>query len=242
MSKKRRELNRTERAAQMRKEAERAERSRKLIIGGAVLVALVLVVVAVLWSQRGGDSAKIDTSIPAAKGDHSLLVGPDSAPHKVVVHEDFLCPFCREFEQGARKYLHDAAKKGTLQVEYRPFQLLPDDYSKEALAAFAYVLENGSANQALAFHDLLYDKQPYEQQSNKPNANKIANWAKDIGVSKSATRKAIDSGMTDWSKAASQLAEKDGVQGTPTVVVDGKKVEGGNISELITNLEQLTAK
>lgn len=242
MSKKRRELNRTERAAQMRLEAERAERSRKLIIGGAVLAALVLVVVAVLWSQRGGGEAKVDTSIPATKGDHSLLLGPDSAPHKVVVHEDFLCPYCREFEQGARKYLHDAAQKGTLQVEYRPFQLLPDDYSKESLAAFAYVLDNASPHQALAFHDLLFDKQPYEQQSNKPDANKLAGWARDFGVSKSAVRKAIDSGMTDWNEAAKAAAEKDGVQGTPTVVLDGKKVEGGSISDMITNLKELTSK
>lgn len=242
MSKKSRELSRTERAARMRKEAERAERSRKLIIGGAVLVALVLIVVAVLWSQRDANGGKVDTSIPAARGDHSLLVGPDSAAHKVVVHEDFLCPFCREFEQGARKYLHAAAKKGTIQVEYRPFQLLPDDYSKEALAAFAYVLDKGTPHQALAFHDLLYDEQPYEQQSNKPDANKIATWASEVGVSKSATRKAIESGMTAWNQAARASAEKDGVQGTPTVFLDGKKLEGTSISDMIANLKKLTEK
>ena len=67
-----------------------------------------------------------------------------------------------------------AADKGTVQVEYRPFHLLQDDYSTRALSAWAAVLEQGTPKQALSFHDLLYDNQPYEAAPDKPDGAKLA--------------------------------------------------------------------
>ena len=242
MAKKNRDLNRSERAAQLRAEQAKAERNRRLFIGGGLLVAIALIATVLIYIQTSGknDSVKVKGDIPASVGTNSLKIGPDSAKHKIVVWEDFLCPFCREFEQGGREVLHAAAKKGTVQVEYRPFQLLQDDYSKEALAAFVHVLEEGTPSQALALHDLMYDNQPYES-GRKPDANQIADWVKEVGLSKNAARSAIDDGATDWSAAASKAAEEAGVKGTPTVTVDGKPLQGKSISEMIESLKKAIA-
>jgi protein-disulfide isomerase len=237
MTKKQRELDRAARAKALRAEQERAERLRRYGVIGAVVVAIALIAAALVWSTRGGDpDITVNTSLPASVGENSLKVGPDDAEHTVVVWEDFLCPYCREFEEGSRDLLHAAAEEGTVQVEYRPFQLLGDDYSKEALAAFVHVLETGTPQEAAAFHDLLFKNQPYEA-GRKPSADKIAGWAEQVGADKEATRKAIEDGKADWSAAAKQAAEEAGVNGTPTVTLDGQPLQGNSISDMIANLE-----
>lgn len=238
MAKKNRELSRTERAAALQAEQARAERNRRFGIIGAVVVAIALIAGALFWTQRGGsDDLTVDTAMPASVGEQSLKIGPDDAEHKVVIWEDFLCPYCREFEEDARDLLHRAAKDGDVQVEYRPFQLLGDDYSKEALAAFATVLQNATPQEALAYHDLLYKNQPYEA-GNKPDAEKIAGWAGELGLSEDDVLAGIEDGQAEWATAARQAAEKEGIQGTPTIFVDGQPLQGQSISDMVDNLEQ----
>lgn len=242
MAKKNRELNRTERAAALRAEQERAERNRKIAIIGAVVVVIAIVAGAMFWMQgTGSKKSPVNTSMPASVGDHSLKIGPDDAAHKVVVWEDFLCPYCREFEQGSRDALHAAAENGSVQVEYRPFQLLQDDYSKHALAAFAFVLENGTPQEALALHDMMFDEQPYEQ-GRKPSVSTIAGWVKKVGLDKGEAEKAIEAGGTEWNTAMAKAASEAGVRSTPTVTVDGKPLEGASITDMINNLETQIAK
>ena len=183
MSKQQREASRRERVVEMQRQAAVHERNRRLLITGAIVVVLCAVVAGVrrvLRQWRLVDDTVGHTSrqgLRPVAGDRR----PDSAPHKVVVYEDFLCPYCRQFETSSRDFLRDAAAKGKVQVEYRPFHLLQDDYSTRALSAWAAVLQSGTPQQALKFHDLLYDNQPYEHDPNKPDAATLTSWAKQAG-------------------------------------------------------------
>lgn len=236
-SKKSADRDRTARAQALRAKQERAERLRRFGTIAAVVVAIALVAGALVWSQRGGGSdVTVNTNMTASVGENSLLIGPDDAEHKVVVWEDFLCPYCREFEEDSRTLLHEAAEAGTVQVEYRPFQLLQDDYSKEALAAFAHVLQSATPQEALAFHDLLYKNQPYES-GGKPDAGDIAGWAEEVGLDKAAVEQGIEDGQEEWAAAARKAAEDAGVQGTPTITLDGQPLQGTSISDMVANLE-----
>src|ERR1700712_3898904 len=184
MSKKEREGNRAARAAAIQKQQVAQERNRKILIVVVVLVVLAAVVAAgVLLS--GGDKAPASAgpSPKAVSRGNALVVGDDpDAKVKVVVYEDFLCPYCREFESSTRPWLRKDAEAGKVLVEYRPFHLLQDPYSTLALTAWGAVLQKGTGKQALAFHDLLYDKQPYESDANKPGIDKLVSWAKQSGV------------------------------------------------------------
>ena len=169
MSKQQREVSRRERVAEMQKRP-RKERNRRLLIGLAIVVVL---------SARSRPSFSVvvssgTTTPPAASLRPGLVAGSNAkAKYKVVVYEDFLCPYCREFETSSRDFLRAAAQKGTAQIEYRPFHLLQDDYSTRALSAWAAVLQQGTPEQALRLHDLLYDNQPYEQAANKPGTSQL---------------------------------------------------------------------
>ena len=163
------------------------------------------------------------------------------AKYKVVVYEDFLCPYCRQFETSSRDFLRAAAQKGTVQIQYRPFHLLPDSYSTRALTAWAAVLQQGTPKQALRFHDLLYDDQPYEQDPNKPGTSKLQTWAKQAGVSSSSVLSAMGASDPSYVTAADAAASKAGVTGTPTVFVNGQELAGTSISSMVDNLERMVA-
>ena len=246
MSKKSRETSRTERAAAVRREQASRERNRKVAVVAAVVVLLVVVVGAgVLFGRGGGDSSAAATGPlpPASASGQALVVGDNaSAKVKVVVYEDFLCPYCRQFESATRTSLHKAADAGTVQVEYRPFHLLQDDYSTQALAAWSAVLQDGTPKQALRLHDLLYAKQPYEQASDKPGPSDFVTWAKQAGVTDSAVlaavEKASDPAFVD---AADAAATKAGVTGTPTVFVNGQELKGTSVSDTADRLEKMIA-
>ncbi|SDR76150.1 Protein-disulfide isomerase [Nocardioides scoriae] len=236
--------DRTTRAAALQHEAATKERNRRLLVAlAAVVVVCALVAGVVIFSGGDGSQDAPSADVPAAASGQALVIGPKDAAHQVVVYEDFLCPYCRELENGSRSFLQAGAAAGTVRVEYRPFHLLQDDYSERALNAWGIVLAQGTPAQALAFHDKLYDEQPYEAASSKPDDAQLADWAKDAGVSDGKVLDAIRSGTIDqqFVDAADATAEKAGVQGTPTVTLDGKPLEGSSISAMVDDLERAVA-
>ncbi len=242
MSKQQRETSRRERAAEMQRQAAARERNHRFLTTLAIVVVLSAVVAAFVVFAGGSTAKQPATPPPASASGQSLVVGSNAdAKYKVVVYEDFLCPYCRQFETSSRDFLRDAARKGTVQIEYRPFHLLQDDYSTRALSAWAAVLQQGTPEQALRFHDLLYDNQPYEQEPDKPDAAKLASWAKEAGVSDQAVLDATGKVDAAFVSAAGAAATKAGVAGTPTVFVNGKQLQGASISAMVDNLERQVA-
>ena len=241
-----REPTRAERAAAVRHGQATTERNRRILITLVIVLVLSAVVAGVVLFTGGGSDTRTAPSgdlPPASAQGQALVVGDnEEAKHTVVIYEDFLCPYCRELETSTRDFLHEAAADGRAQVEYRPFQLLDDDYSAEALSAFAAVLQEGTPEQALRFHDILFDRQPYESSPSKPDADTLVGWAKDAGVTDEAVRDAVRTPDPDFIAAANKTAQEAGVTGTPTVTVNGKPLEGSSVSELADNLESMLAQ
>lgn len=263
MSKSGRDQGRRERAAAIQADQARAERNRQLVLIGAVVAVIAVIAAAVFWYSGNSGSGSTTSAAAAAKvparivglsgapattiattntpagSAPSLVIGKTDAPVKVVVYEDFLCPFCREFEEASRDFLHAAASQGKAEVEYRPFHLLSPQYSLDALNAFAAVLRKASPTVALQFHDLLYDKQPYEQSATFPGASELAKWAAGVGADQGAVESAVTANDPSFAKSADALAAAAKVPGTPTVFVNGKQLTGNSPSDMATNLQQI---
>jgi protein-disulfide isomerase len=240
MSKQNRDQGRAQRAAAIRAEQARKERNRRVALIVGIVVLLGAIVAGGAWLGSGGkDKPATDAKLPPlAAGTASLQMGDSSAPVKVVIYEDFLCPFCRELENSTRTFLRENADKGKVYVEYQPIHLLRDfAYSAKALNAWAAVLKHASPAVALKLHDVLFDNQPYEQASDQISDSQIADWVKQAGGDNADVREAMKSQDTDFFTAAQKAMTDAKVVSTPTVVVNGQQLPPTSVTDMVSEIE-----
>jgi len=213
---------------------KRAERKRTFIAIGGVVLAMAIIIGGGVWlGQRGGGSDPVDKSgVPAiGKTKYGLTIGKPSAPHKVIIYEDFLCPICGAFEAEGHEKLAKLADEGKVYIDYRPFQLRTDwTYSRQALNAFAVVRKTAGDEVAKKFHDLLYANQPNEA-GPFPPVSSLVTLAVQAGAEKSKVEKDIldTESQASYVDGATKQAEDDaGVQGTPTILLDGTAYQKGS--------------
>ncbi len=222
---KQKQRERAERAAAALREKQRKERRRQVLTGLVVVVAMVAIVAGgFLVNSMRDDTEETAGSIPGIGSAYGVTVGADSAPHKVVVYEDFLCPICGEFEKAGHEQLATLAEQGKVQIEYRPFVVLDraGPYSQRSTAIWSLVLEHDGQDVAKAFHDLLFANQPSET-GPFPGNQVLIELAGQAGADVDALTSAVDSGDgDDWAEDATKTALGDGVESTPTVFLDGK--------------------
>lgn len=227
MSKKNTATSRTERAAVAVREQERQEQRRRMTMILAVVLVLVVVVVGgTLW-MRANDPSK-DLAAPAAGSEFGLTIGETGAPHEVIIYEDFHCVHCADLEAVSTEELSEFAESGKATIEYRPVNFL-SDYSERSTNAFKVVLDAAGPEVAKKYHELLFEA--YDEASGSEDGlddDTLVELAVEAGAEEDDVRPGIE-GMAEqaWVDEATQAAQDAGVQGTPTVLLDGKPVTGG---------------
>jgi protein-disulfide isomerase len=230
---------RAAKAAELRAEQERAEnRRRMLMVGGVVSLFLLIIGGAILVTVLNQE----DVEAPdAGQGDFGVTIGDPDAEHTVVIYEDFLCPICGQLEAASNEGLAEAAADGKVLVEYRPIAILTQfgDYSVRSANAFKAVLEAAGPEEAVKFHDLLFDDQPAEDDPDSHfTDDELVDLAVEAGATEADVRDDIE-GLTyeDWVDDATEAAVDANVQGTPTIVLDGEQfADGGSYTEIGENL------
>ncbi|HEX2074874.1 MAG TPA: thioredoxin domain-containing protein [Geodermatophilus sp.] len=194
------------------------------MVGSAALVLAVVVAILVQSARTSSDSAVPRNPAPGT-GDAAFAIGPADAPVTVDVYEDFLCPVCRRFEEQAGGNLDQLVREGTVQVRYRPIAILDrfstDDYSTRALNAAAVVADAAGVEAFLAFHDELFAAQPPEGGPGLSDEELI-----DLAARAGAGGTRVADGIRDlrfagWAARVTDQASREGITGTPTVLVDG---------------------
>lgn len=241
MSKRSKAAERTERAARaaaIRAEQERREKRHRMAIFGGVAGALLVIVVVAVWLQAR--SAQVDETAAVPQGatdSYGLELGEAGADHEVVIYEDFICPACKAFEDAYGAELDAAVTEGRATVEYRPFNFLAQfgDYSQRSANAFAVVLDAAGPEVAKEFHDILYAEQPAEEpvEDHPDDA-----WLIEKAVEAGATEADVASGIEDlafegWVANGVKAATSAGVQGTPTLIVDGEAIDQSALAEAL---------
>jgi protein-disulfide isomerase len=238
-------------AQQMREEQKRRERRNRFIaIGGLVTALLVLVaVVLVILGQSHKTTTPTSTAqisdvtrpagstitggIPFTNGAPAALDGDKIKATKgvpvVSVYYDFMCPNCGNFESVNKTDLDTLQAAGTIVLDYHPIAILDrsssTQYSTRSAQALVTVADKDPAH-FVAFDDALFVNQPQENTAGLSD-QELAARALTAGVSQTAVDAFSKGTFTPWVTAATLQAEKDGVQGTPTVMIDGT-VWGGN--------------
>ncbi|MFD7417991.1 DsbA family protein [Kitasatospora purpeofusca] len=230
---------------QMRREREQAERSarirRRAVVGtaSAVLLALAAGVAFAVGGSTGsgGGSGSADTSgplvVPAnASGADGTVVtyGKADAPHTLEVYEDFRCPFCEQLETTTGPTVQQLADAGSYKIEYHLATFLDQGLggkgSRTALAAAGAALNEG-VDKFKQFHDVLYANQPDERDDAFADVNHLLDLADKVpGLKTDGFVKAVREGTyLPWAGQVNKAFDKSGVTGTPTVRLDGKKLD-----------------
>jgi len=208
-------------------ERAKAQRRQRTVVGG-VVAAVVVAVVAVVLVQTHRTSTSASAAVPAntTDGGYAFQVGNADAKVTLDMYEDFQCPNCKNLEDDSGATIDQLVSAGTVKVRYHGMAFLNtsknDQYSTRSLNAAAVVASTAGADAYEKFHQLLFANQPDEGGSGLTDA-KLISYAQQAGATGATVEKDIrDLTYEDWTKNATEQASKDGVTGTPTVLVNGK--------------------
>ena len=198
------------------------------------MVALVIVtgIVFSLFSQSektaaslsGLDGIKlkpaVTSTIDTANG--SAITFDNGAPITIDVWEDSQCPVCKLFEDANGEYIESLVREKKANVRYHVLSFLGDESVRAANASFCAADEG----QFLDFHKAIYAVQSSVENSGFWSNETLVEIGKKIGITSTTFGDCVSKGSkVDLVQANADSMNKFGVQGTPTVFINGKKWE-----------------
>lgn len=242
-----RERLRAERERQAKKDKVR----RQVIVAGAVVAVLALaggVGYAVVQANQPGywekaEKAKLVKPKNTTGDDGTtVVIGKADAKKTLELYEDPRCPACAAFEQSSGEQVKKDVDAGKYKLQYFGATFIDNgakgEGSKNALSALGAAL-NVSPEAFLDYKAALYSKALHPQET-------VDTFAKDEYLIKVADtvpalkgnaefKKAVEDGTYDrWAMEMSKAFNKSGVTGTPTLKMDGKKIDTPSTPEAFT--------
>ncbi|MBO0870387.1 MAG: thioredoxin domain-containing protein, partial [Micromonosporaceae bacterium] len=159
----------------------------------------------------------------------AISIGQTTAPVTLEIYLDYMCPACGRFEHANNAEIDRLVKAGTVKVELRPISFLDKQsqgtrYSTRAANAVATVVDKAPGS-VWAFTTALYDHQP-EEGSPGLTDDQIADIARNVGITQDVVGAFQAGTFEPWVAKATDAAFANGVQGTPTVKINGKVFQG----------------
>jgi protein-disulfide isomerase len=140
-----------------------------------------------------------------------------------------MCPACGRFEAANADELDRLLEKGVARIEMRPIAFLDrasngTEYSTRTANAIATVAD-AAPGSVWAFHSALYENQPTES-SNGLTDDQIGAIATGAGVPDEVVGRFTADTYRPWVAKVTQQAFDSGVEGTPTVKINGTLFDG----------------
>jgi protein-disulfide isomerase len=151
-----------------------------------------------------------------------MVIG--AGPATVDLFIDFLCPFCRQFEQASAPALETMAAAGMSSLVYHPLgfldRLSTTRYSSRAASASGCAADR---HKFLDYKDALFANQP-EEGGPGLSDEELAQLGLAIGLDPGFARCVGEGRYLEWAAYVTTRAIERGVAGTPSVFVDGVPV------------------
>lgn len=234
----------------MRQRQEKQNRERRIrtivtaSVVGVVALVLVGVIAFVVVPQLGSTTAR-----GGSDSQYVVKVGDENAPVVIDIYQDYICPYCGNFERTNSDDIASMVDEGTARVQIHPLAFLDDTsngamYSSRSANAFVTVA-NLEPDKTLAFNSILMENQPDEGTTGLTDAQ-IAEFAQQVGISASTTDRFVDAEYADWVESATQDAfNNEGIESTPTVWINGETFSGedlftpGALKEAVANATEV---
>ena len=225
------------------RQAKRDKVRRQLIVAGSVVAVLAVaggVGYAVVQATKptGWDAAKTKPLVKPAHTTGSdgttVVIGKSTAQKTLTIYEDPRCPVCAQFEQTVGSTVKKDIDDGKFKLHSVGATFLdrnlPGVGSKNALSALGAAL-NVSPEAFLEYKAAMYSTKWHPEETGdkfKDDAYliKIADTVPAL-KGNAAFQKDVKDGTYDrWALEESKIFDKDGIQGTPTLKMDGKTLTG----------------
>jgi len=196
------------------------------LIGGLVVVVLFAAVVGFGIYRSQQSASGTDAALPTGATAAGLTIGNAAAPATIDIYLDFQCPICKAYEAQSGATIDSMVAAGKAKVVYHPVAFLDSksstQYSTRASAASGCAATAGVFPQ---FLKLLYANQPPENAAGLPD-EQLVSLAEQAGAPAGSIEQCISNGTyKPWTAGVTDAASKAGVNGTPTVLVNGKEID-----------------
>ncbi|MFJ9866403.1 thioredoxin domain-containing protein [Streptomyces sp. NPDC101165] len=169
----------------------------------------------------------------------TVVIGKDSAKKTLKIYEDPRCPVCAQFEQVVGSTVKKDIDDGKFKLQFISGTFIDNHDngvgSKNALSALGAALDV-SPEAFVEYKTALYSAKwhPDEQTDKFKDDSYLIKVADTVPALKNNTKfqDAVEKGTYDaWAMAMSKTFDdnKEGVTGTPSFVMDGKKLSGGKV-------------
>jgi protein-disulfide isomerase len=212
--------------------AKSADNTTRWIVVAMVALVVVTGIVFSLFGQTdkttaslaGLDGIKVKpavtSTIDTANG--SAITFDNGAATTIDVWEDSQCPVCKLFEDANGAYIESLIREKKANVRYHVLSFLGDESVRAANASFCAADEG----HYLDFHKAIYAVQSQVENSGFWSNETLVEMGKKIGITSTKFEDCVTKGSkVDLVQANSDSMSKFGVQGTPTVFINGKKWE-----------------
>jgi protein-disulfide isomerase len=212
-----------------KQQAKTQDNTTRWIVIAMVLLVVVTGVVFSLMGQNNKENASlaaldgtklkpaVTSTIDPANGS-AIVLNPGST--KVIdIWEDPQCPVCKNFEDANGDYIESLVRDKKATVRFHVLSFLGDESVRAANASFCAAEEG----QYLDFHHALYAVQSPLENSGFWSNDKLVSIGAKIGITSKKFANCVTKGSKiDLVKANYDSMQKFGVQGTPTVFINGK--------------------
>jgi hypothetical protein len=201
------------------------------------------------------------TDVIAATPDGGVLMGNPNAPIKVVEYGSLTCPHCAKFAQdGFQKLSETYVNSGRVSLEFRSFAIHPQDVPLTVLAqcagteTFFPLVEQiyGNFDAMLTRMQAPGSEAGVKQAMTLPENQRFPAYADAMGMTEffAARGISVDQGhacLADTAKinAVANRTEaygKAGIDSTPTLFINGAKVNGNTWAEIEPALQRAGAR
>ncbi len=199
------------------------------VLGGLALLGVIAIAWTALRSRGGGaalepvplEGLNNQDVIARAQG---IKLGPDNAPARMLVFSDFMCPYCGQFASQIEPQLKaEYIDKGQLQLVFYDFPL-GGAHVHSFLAARAARCA-GDQNKFWEYHNTLFGRLSDWGVSQSPPVNDFTDYAVELGINRDQFNQCLRSDKyQDVVSASRRLGDQLGVNATPTLILNGKRV------------------
>ncbi|WP_374929609.1 DsbA family protein [Kytococcus sedentarius] len=201
-------------------------------------------------SEAGGDESEGDDT----GGEHmavpngmeaepaGVVTGKAGGP-ELIVFEDFQCPHCKTFEEMLGDDIKQRAQDGKIQATYFPMTFMDRDMVDHSERATSAAFCAADQDKYVEFKDQVFANQ--KEDGSGWSDDDLKGYGKEIGLEGDALstfEQCVQDGTyREYAKATNAAANEMGVQSTPTIYLNGQRMELSNEEAFLEELDSAGA-